>query len=289
MTKDKSFFSATKLRHCLIEQIHTSELYVTNDLVLGEDKTDGILLYGTNAVGKTSLIRSVGIAVIMAQAGLYVPCAEFVYKPYKHIFTRIIGNDNLFKGLSTFAVEMSELRTILRIANENSLVLGDELCSGTENISAVSIFVAGIQKLYNLKSSFIFATHFHEITKYDEILSCDTLKLKHMTIFYNKELDKLQRMNPAAAEYSVLLNYAELLLELPWNEFTEDLFDIKKAQKILDQDHFGLEKVKSRILEYLAVLKLKGDATDLGLYTLYSGFVLSIPILIWSANLQKNK
>lgn len=74
---------------------------------------------------------------------------------------------------------------------------------------------------------------------------------------FNKELDKLQRMNPAAAEYSVLLNYAELLLELPWNEFTEDHFDIKKAQKILDQDHFGLEKVKARILEYLAVLKLK--------------------------------
>lgn len=191
VTKDKSFFRAKKLRHCLIEQIHTSELYVTNDLVLGEEKTDGILLYGTNAVGKTSLIRSVGIAVIMAQAGLYVPCAEFIYKPYKHIFTRIIGNDNLFKGLSTFAVEMSELRTILRNANENSMVLGDELCSGTENISAVSIFVAGIQKLYNLKSSFIFATHFHEITKYDEVLSCDTLKLKHMTIFYNRELDKL--------------------------------------------------------------------------------------------------
>jgi ATP-dependent Lon protease len=80
---------------------------------------------------------------------------------------------------------------------------------------------------------------------------------KEVADAFNKELDKLQRMNPAAAEYSVLLNYAELLLELPWNEFTEDLFDIKKAQKILDQDHFGLEKVKSRILEYLAVLKLK--------------------------------
>lgn len=74
---------------------------------------------------------------------------------------------------------------------------------------------------------------------------------------FNKELDKLQRMNPAAAEYSVLLNYAELLLELPWNEFTEDNFDLKFAQKVLDQDHFGLEKVKQRILEYLAVLKLK--------------------------------
>lgn len=76
-------------------------------------------------------------------------------------------------------------------------------------------------------------------------------------IAFNKELDKLQRMNPAAAEYSVLLNYAELLLELPWNEFTEDNFDLKFAQKVLDQDHFGLEKVKQRILEYLAVLKLK--------------------------------
>jgi ATP-dependent Lon protease len=74
---------------------------------------------------------------------------------------------------------------------------------------------------------------------------------------FNKELDKLQRMNPAAAEYSVLMNYAELLLELPWNEFTEDNFDLKYAEEVLDQDHFGLEKVKQRILEYLAVLKLK--------------------------------
>lgn len=74
---------------------------------------------------------------------------------------------------------------------------------------------------------------------------------------FNKELDKLQRMNPAAADYSVLINYAELLLELPWNEFTEDNFDLKYAEEVLDQDHFGLEKVKQRILEYLAVLKLK--------------------------------
>ena len=74
---------------------------------------------------------------------------------------------------------------------------------------------------------------------------------------FNKELDKLQRMNPAAAEYSVLMNYAELLLELPWNEYTQDNFDLKFAQEVLDQDHFGLEKVKQRIVEYLAVLKLK--------------------------------
>src|SRR5204863_7372886 len=64
---------------------------------------------------------------------------------------------------------------------------------------------------------------------------------------------------PAAAEYSVVLNYLELLLDLPWNEFTNDNFDLKRAQKVLERDHWGLEKVKARILEYLAVLKLKRD------------------------------
>jgi len=74
-----------------------------------------------------------------------------------------------------------------------------------------------------------------------------------------KELDKLNRINPNMAEFSVQRNYLDLLLELPWNEYSEDIFDLKKAQKILDKDHYGLEKVKERILEYLAVLKLKGD------------------------------
>lgn len=74
-----------------------------------------------------------------------------------------------------------------------------------------------------------------------------------------KELDKLQRMNPNAAEYSVQRNYLDLLLDLPWNEYTEDNFDLKFAQKVLDEDHYGMEKVKERIIEYLAVLKLKGD------------------------------
>ncbi|PCJ66417.1 MAG: endopeptidase La [Bacteroidetes bacterium] len=76
---------------------------------------------------------------------------------------------------------------------------------------------------------------------------------------FNKELDRLMRMNPSTPDYSVSLNYAETLLELPWDEFSKDNFDLKRARKILDSDHFGLEKVKDRILEYLAVLKLKGD------------------------------
>ncbi|MCB9251821.1 MAG: endopeptidase La [Flavobacteriales bacterium] len=76
---------------------------------------------------------------------------------------------------------------------------------------------------------------------------------------FNKELDKLMRSNPSAPDYSITFNYCELLLELPWNEFTKDNIQLNKARKVLDNDHFGLEKVKDRILEYLAVLKLKGD------------------------------
>jgi DNA mismatch repair protein MutS len=152
---------------------------------------NGILLYGTNAVGKTSLIRALGIAIIMAQAGLYVPCSSFEYIPYKSIFTRILGNDNLFKGLSTFMVEMSELRVILKSANNYGLILGDELCSGTEMDSAISIFVAGLKKLHDAKCSFIFATHMHEINKYEEVEAMDRLSMKHLEVTYNKERDTL--------------------------------------------------------------------------------------------------
>ncbi len=83
-------------------------------------------------------------------------------------------------------------------------------------------------------------------------------KTKVSDIFY-KELNKLERMNPQGAEYGVQLNYCEMLLDLPWEEYTKDKFNLVKAQKILDRDHYGLEKVKERIIEYLAVLKLKGD------------------------------
>ncbi len=76
---------------------------------------------------------------------------------------------------------------------------------------------------------------------------------------FNKELSKLQRMNPQVAEYSIQRNYLDLYLELPWNDFSKDNFDLKRAQKILDRDHFGLKKVKKRIIEHIAVLKLRKD------------------------------
>jgi DNA mismatch repair protein MutS len=188
----ESYVKAKDLRHCLIEHINTSEIYVANDIELGQGTSqDGILLYGTNAVGKTSLIRALGIAVIMAQAGLYVPCSCFEYMPYQSIFTRILGNDNLFKGMSTFMVEMSELRVILKSANKRALILGDELCSGTEMDSAISIFVAGLKKMHDAKCSFIFATHMHEINKYEEVEALNRMTMKHLEVTYNKETDSL--------------------------------------------------------------------------------------------------
>jgi DNA mismatch repair protein MutS len=186
--QEYSFLRAKKMRHVLIEHLEKQEAYVPNDVELGPK---GILLFGTNAVGKTSLIKSIGICIILAQAGLYVPCDEFVFCPYEYLFTRIIGNDNMFKGLSTFAVEMSELRVILQKSNARSLVLGDELCSGTENDSALSIFMAGIEHLYAVKSSFIFATHFHAIQHFKEIKEMPNLCLMHLTVRYNPELQKL--------------------------------------------------------------------------------------------------
>ncbi|ASB48803.1 endopeptidase La [Alkalitalea saponilacus] len=82
---------------------------------------------------------------------------------------------------------------------------------------------------------------------------------KEVADVFKKELDKLRRLNPASGEYSVQHNYLQTMIDLPWEQYTKDVFDLKKAQRILDRDHFGLDKVKERILEHLAVLKLKGD------------------------------
>lgn len=82
---------------------------------------------------------------------------------------------------------------------------------------------------------------------------------KEVAEVFNKEVDKMQRLNPATGEYSVQLNYLQTLLDLPWNTYSKDNFNLKRAKNILERDHYGLEKVKDRILEHLAVLKLKGD------------------------------
>ena len=233
-----AFVNAKQLRHVLIEHLQKNEIYVPNDICLGDlgelvepksNNPNGILLYGTNAVGKTSLIRALGIAVIMAQSGMYVPCSQFVYSPYHAIFSRILGVDNLFKGLSTFAVEMCELRMILRNTNQNALVLGDELCSGTETESALSIFMAGLMDLHKKQSSFIFATHFHEIINFDEMKDLGKLALKHMAVHYDREqdclvYDRVLRDGPGNRMYGLEVCKSLYLPE----DFLEQAYRIRK-------------------------------------------------------------
>lgn len=249
-TEEKSYIIAKELRHPLIEQLNSEELYVTNDVTIGTDN-DLTLLYGTNAVGKTSIIRALGINLIMAQAGLYVACSEFEFVPYSGIFTRILGNDNLFKGLSTFAVEMSELRVILNMADKNSLILGDELCSGTEHDSAVSIFVSGLEMLHKKETSAIFATHLHEIVNFEEIEKMERIDIKHLTVSYNKEKDKLiydRKLKDGPGESMYGLEVCKSL-HLP-EEFLENAYQIRRKYKkeeegILSKktSHFNSKKI----------------------------------------------
>ncbi|MBK8723180.1 MAG: endopeptidase La [Saprospiraceae bacterium] len=97
-----------------------------------------------------------------------------------------------------------------------------------------------------------------DITKFIEKAEKIVWPIKAKEVF-DKEINKLRRMNPQMSEYSVMLNYVELLTDLPWENYSKDNFDLKNVKKVLDKDHFGLEKVKERIIEHLAVLKLKGD------------------------------
>jgi DNA mismatch repair protein MutS len=185
----KAYVDAKDLRHPIIEKL-TPTGYVPNDVAIGKDIT-GILLYGTNMVGKSAYMKSIGLSIIMAQCGMYVPAKHFEYSPYHKIFTRIPSGDDLFKGQSTFAVEVSELRNILKRADEHSLVIGDELASGTESISAVAIVGSGINALYSKKSSFVFATHLHDLTSLSCIKSMNKMKIYHMSVIYDDDTKKL--------------------------------------------------------------------------------------------------
>lgn len=185
---ENSSVNIKQLRHPIIERINTQIKYVPHDVELNGT---GMLVYGVNSCGKSSLMKAIGISMVMAQAGMYVPAQNFEYKPYKFILTRILGNDNLFKGLSSFAVEMAELRGILKRANKHSLVLGDEICHGTETVSAVSIVASAILHLSECSSSFIFATHLHQLNDIEEIQDLNNVESYHLKVHYDLDSGEL--------------------------------------------------------------------------------------------------
>lgn len=245
---DTSYIIGKNLRHPIIERINTQIEYISNDVALGLD-INGIILYGTNMVGKSAYMKSIGISILMAQSGMFVPCQDFEYYPFQYVFSRIPSGDDIFKGKSTFAVEINELRNILKRANENSLVIGDELASGTESISAISIVASGIFQLYQKKSKFIFATHLHDLTKLKEIkkLEKEKLKIYHLSVIYddvqkkliyNRKLQEGQGNTIYGLEVCRALDLPNDFL-LNANKFRQELLDIHSTILHTKKSHFN--------------------------------------------------
>src|SRR3989338_198570 len=188
-----SYIKAKDIRHPIIERLIDHE-YVTNDLTLGatEEKINGILLYGPNSAGKSSLMKAIPCCQILAQLGSYVPASTYQFSPFDRIFTRIGGDDNMFQGRSSFVVEMQELRTILNDCDEYSLICTDEICRGSESESSSGIVASAVYHLAKKKTNFIFATHLHDIPKFDEIKSLTNIKSYHLEMFYDTVNDTVK-------------------------------------------------------------------------------------------------
>jgi len=169
------------LRHPIYEYIEKDQLFVPYTFTLG-NKNIGMLLYGMNSSGKSTLLKSLGCAVWLAQCGLYVPAKEFQHTNIQSLFTKIGTYDNLFCGHSTFVAEMSELNYILQKSHHKSLVLCDELTSGTETRSATGIVSSALLHFVKKEILFLFTTHLHIVSHIPEIRDNHFIDIKHFKV-----------------------------------------------------------------------------------------------------------
>ena len=193
---DERILDAKTLRHAIIERLHEHYEYIPCDITLSEGGKTGYVMYGMNAGGKTSTLKAIGLAVILAQAGLYVPASHLKLSPFKQVMTRIAGGDNMIRGQSSFQVEMEELRSVLHRADQETLLLGDEVCRGTEVNSANAIVYTLFRHLNEHEIFFMAATHLHELAEPIEnnlngIRVCHTTVdiLPDGTIVYKRQLE----------------------------------------------------------------------------------------------------
>ncbi len=262
---DENFLELIDLRHPIIEANEEQGIYVPNDIILGElplakdefknnviiknsnpisiknNKMHGILLYGINSSGKSSLMKSIGIAVILAQAGFYVPAKSMRFSIFDSVFTRISGADNIAKGLSSFAVEMLELKNIFNRATKQSLILGDEISHSTETMSGLSIVASAILKLAKLESIFVFATHLHQLPEIEEIQKLRNIISLHLSVMYEDESDKLifdRKLKHGSGSSMYGLEYAKSLHMD--REFLSVANDIRKK---LTDDYSAVERL----------------------------------------------
>lgn len=190
--EQQSFVDCKNLRHPIIERINDSTEYIPNDVVLN-DKNTGMILYALNSCGKSSLLRSIGLCLIMAQCGLYVPCSEMKYYPFETIVTQVDLCDNIWKSQSSFITEMIGLRKIVKLANSSTLVLSDELTKGTEVVSATSIFAASVLELLDKDCKFVFTTHLQDVAKLKVIQNAKNLNIMHLSVVIVDDNIKFER------------------------------------------------------------------------------------------------
>ena len=275
---DENFMQIMQLRHPLIEVQERGGLYVPNDIVMGKrDYMDlphpetvmlevavhdghdinGVLLYGINSSGKSSLMKSIGIATLMAQSGFFVSAAVMKFTLFDSLFTRIVSRDNLAKGLSTFAVEMLELKNIFNRSTVRSLVLGDEISHGTETLSGVAIVASAIKKLAQTRCLFLFATHLHQLSTMKEITTLNNVVDLHLSVEYDEESDKLlfNRVLQAGSGSSIYgLEFAKSLHMD--SEFLETANTIRKRlANDFDELELLVKKKKSKYNKELYVTK----------------------------------
>jgi DNA mismatch repair protein MutS len=186
---ERSMITATSVRHPIVEKVNTSIPFVANDINL--DTQDGMLIYGINGIGKSVYLKSIGLAILLAQIGSFVPAKTFKYSPFKNIMTRILSNDNLYKGYSSFMVEMVELKNILSRASKYSLALADELTHGTETHSGAAIMAATIINLSKSGCRFCFTSHLHQLSKMDRIKELKNVGMYNMKVEYLPKEDRL--------------------------------------------------------------------------------------------------
>jgi DNA mismatch repair protein MutS len=218
---DKSFFDVENMRHPIVEIINQDTEYHPHTLSIGKD-LNGILLYGINSSGKSTLMKAIGLNIILAQIGYFVSATKFEYFPYTNLFTRICGNDNIFRGMSSFMVEMVELMAILKRNNNRTLVLGDEICRGTEEKSANIIVAYMLETLSESDTSFITATHLHMIAELPCVVNLKHVKPMHLKVEYD--------------DINQSLVYNRELTEGQGEKY----YGVQVAKYLMKNDHFNL-------------------------------------------------
>jgi DNA mismatch repair protein MutS len=202
-------------------------------------------------------MKSIGVATLMAQSGFFVSAAVMKFSLFDSMFTRIVSKDNLAKGLSTFAVEMLELKNIFNRATVRSLVLGDEISHGTETLSGVAIVASAIIKLAKLRSLFLFATHLHQLSTMKEITTLDNVVDLHLSVEYDEKKDALlfNRVLQAGSGSSIYgLEFAKSLHMD--NDFLDTANTIRKRlANDFDELELLVKKKKSKYNKDLYVTK----------------------------------